>query len=426
MCSANTIEKTRARSSKPLWNTENDRLSAFEQRIWCDRRQLDAGTPTSFQYLFSMVCTKHFARDDPVFQFWRATAHKSDKSEEPSWITMYLTSVLICWSDFAGNTTTYSRKPASHVRSTELHFAFKWPHVLILSLKYHPYQTPSLCPFRADAVVLQIQVLQSRVLSEAFGQGLTGESWWTSSPALLIKLWVISFLPSFSRISAAIEPMDGFGMQSVSFNIMFAHICSLTALERGLPKTNLNPSPSQSDHHKTTSEESQCIYRLATLRSTKIHFAMLSFQSPWTFHWLHFQVTVSWSFLYALSLPTILTKHQAFAPSGPMLLLSKFRFFRVEFSLRHSAKAWQEKSGLWVQLLNWSNSESSQSSLLAQPRDEGWSIRSIKHQTLLNTGWWCGHVNSHFFVIATHSNLYRYEASRTHQLALTMKSTIVL
>ena len=45
-----------------------------------------------------------------------------------------------------------------------------------LSTPHHPYQTPSLCPFRADAVVLQIQVLQSRVLSEAFGQGLTGES----------------------------------------------------------------------------------------------------------------------------------------------------------------------------------------------------------------------------------------------------------
>ena len=137
--------------------------------------------------------------------------------------------------------------------------------------------------------------------------------------------------------------MDGFGMQYVSFNLKFAHICSLTALERYLPKKNLNPSPRQSDHHKTTSEESRCIYRLATLRSTKIHFAMLSFQSPWTFHWLHFQVTVSWSFLYALSLPTILTKHQAFAPSGPMLLLSKFRFFKAEFSLMPSAKAWQWK-----------------------------------------------------------------------------------
>ena len=132
---------------------------------------------------------------------------------------------------------------------------------------------------------------------------------------------------------------------------------------------------------------------------------MHSFQSPWTFHWLHFQVAVSWSFLYALFLPTILTKHQALAPSGPILFCSKYRFFRVEFSLRCSAKAWQEKSGPWVQLLNWSNSESSQSSLpwkSLQPRDEGWSIRSIEHQTLLNTSWCFGHVNSHLFVIASH------------------------
>ena len=43
-----------------------------------------------------------------------------------------------CWCvliRFAGNTTTYSRKPASHVRSTKLHSAFKWPHVFILSIK---------------------------------------------------------------------------------------------------------------------------------------------------------------------------------------------------------------------------------------------------------------------------------------------------
>ena len=221
---------------------------------------------------------------------------------------------------------------------------------------------PSLCLFRPDFVPRQIQVLQSKVLSEAFGQGLTGEIWWTSSPPLLIKLWVNSFLPvreNFSSYWTKGWGMDGFGMRYVSFNIKFAHICSLTALERYLPKKNLNPS--QSDQHKTTSEESQCICRFATLRSTKIHFAMHSFQSPWTFHWLHLQVTVSWSFLYVLSLPTILTKHQAFAPSAPISFRCKSRFFRVEFSLRPSAKAWQENSGPWVQLLNWSNSESSQS-----------------------------------------------------------------
>ena len=81
-------------------------------------------------------------------------------------------------------------------------------------------------------------------------------------------------------------------------------------------------------------------------------------------HWLHFQVPVSYSLLsYALFSHTIHTKHQAFAPSSPMWLSTKFKLIKVELSLRDSAKAWQEKSGPWVQLLNWSNSGSSQSSL---------------------------------------------------------------
>ena len=118
------------------------------------------------------------------------------------------------------------------------------------------------------------------------------------------------------------------------------------------------------------------------------------------------------------------TKHQAFAPSGPMLFLNKSKSVKVEFSLRPSAKAWQEKSGPWVQLLNWSNSESSQFSLLKISPAEGWrmSIRSIKHQTLLNTIWCFGHVNSHLFVFGSDSNLDRYWSSPTHQLALTMRS----
>ena len=117
--------------------------------------------------------------------------------------------------------TTYSRKPASHLRSAELHPAFFSDHfsisltslssgcILKLTTKscgplsrpsHHPDQTPSLCPFISEFVPVQIQVLQSRILSQAFGQGLTGETW-TSSPALLIKLCPLS-LP-FSRISPA-------------------------------------------------------------------------------------------------------------------------------------------------------------------------------------------------------------------------------
>ncbi len=62
--------------------------------------------------------------------------------------------------------------------------SFHWLHsqmnacILILAMPFffhHPHQTPSLCPFRPDIVTRQIQVRQSRVLFEAFGQGLTGE-----------------------------------------------------------------------------------------------------------------------------------------------------------------------------------------------------------------------------------------------------------
>ena len=38
----------------------------------------------------------------------------------------------------------------------------------------------------------------------------------------------------------------------------------------------------------------------------------------------------------------ILTKHQAFAPSGPMLLCIKSSFVRVEFCCKAWARAWQE------------------------------------------------------------------------------------
>ena len=42
----------------------------------------------------------------------------------------------------------------------------------------------------------------------------------------------------------------------------------------------------------------------------------------------------------------ILTKHQAFAPSGPMLLCLKLRFVRAELCCKASARAWQETNDL--------------------------------------------------------------------------------
>ena len=79
-----------------------------------------------------------------------------------------------------------------------LHFQLtvSWFFLYALFLPTILNQTPSLCPFRADAVFKQIQIRQSRVLFEAFGQGLTGEIWTLSAALELIKLWVLSVLPS--------------------------------------------------------------------------------------------------------------------------------------------------------------------------------------------------------------------------------------
>ena len=55
----------------------------------------------------------------------------------------------------------------------------------------------------------------------------------------------------------------------------------------------------------------------------------------------------SFSFLHTLSPhDTIFTKHQALAPSSPMLLFPKSRYVRVEFCSRASARAWRETKDL--------------------------------------------------------------------------------
>ena len=55
----------------------------------------------------------------------------------------------------------------------------------------------------------------------------------------------------------------------------------------------------------------------------------------------------SFAFLHTLSPhDTIFTKHQAFVPSGPMLLSIKYRMFRAEFCFKALARAWQETNDL--------------------------------------------------------------------------------
>ena len=204
------IEETHERSLKPLWPTVNDRLLTFEQLLWLKANgQRYPYLPTSFQSLFSMFEERHFERDDPVFQFWRATAHKCDKIEELSciWIRCWYVLIWFCRKHMVklhvpANLPLMWSQQRSTLHSFQALSAFYWLHflsgfILNLTLKSSsPFplvhtilnKTPSLCPFRANSVTLQIQVRQSRVFLEAFGQGLTGEIW-TSSPALqLIKL----------------------------------------------------------------------------------------------------------------------------------------------------------------------------------------------------------------------------------------------
>ena len=58
-------------------------------------------------------------------------------------------------------------------------------------------------------------------------------------------------------------------------------------------------------------------------------------------------LTLPLQFLHTLSPhDPILTKHQAFAPSGPMLLILTCRMFRVEFCFNAAARAWQETNHL--------------------------------------------------------------------------------
>ena len=248
MCSANTIEKTHGRSSKPLWSTVNDRLLTFEQRLWCDRRQMDIATPISFPFLFSMV--------------WKSLSHVMisfsnsgkpllilyDKSAEPScitciWIRCWYVLIWFCRKQ---NISAHSSKPASHVRSTiKATLCFQmaaclgsfYEIVRPLSAPHHPQPNTKPLP------------LQARFHSAA-NSGSSKQSYlWdlqprpdrrnpvdvesSSSDQTLGHLIPPFLLENFSRTKG--WGMDGFGMQYVSFSIKFAHICSLTALERYLP-----------------------------------------------------------------------------------------------------------------------------------------------------------------------------------------------
>ena len=64
-----------------------------------------------------------------------------------------------------------------------------------------------------------------------------------------------------------------------------------------------------------------------------------------SFPWPHFQTAVPWPFPCLSSHP-LPSKHQALAPSSPMLLACKCRSVRLEFCFKASARAWQETNDL--------------------------------------------------------------------------------
>ena len=154
----------------------------------------------------------------------------------------------------------YQQKSILHISSLDFFpltdFTFKCLYLTpcYALFSHHAHQTPSLRSVVDDHVPHQIQVDQSRVLFEAFGQGLTGEIWTMSAALELTSL------------------SDPFSISLTSLSIA-------------------------------------CILLLA------MPFCL-----------------------------TILAKHQAFAPSSVIMANFKFKFFKVEFALRPSAKAFESSS----------------------------------------------------------------------------------
>ena len=147
-----------------------------------------------FAHFCSLTALERYVPKKNLIHKWSIIMHLFQKCSRPSGeIHQRSSKSLISDSDL--NTTLNINKGPLCIpfRSFQhfTDFTFKWlylePYSEILQplspRSHHPHQTPSLCPFRADFVILQIQVRQRRVLLEAFGQGLTGEIW-TSSPAL--------------------------------------------------------------------------------------------------------------------------------------------------------------------------------------------------------------------------------------------------
>ena len=89
--------------------------------------------------------------------------------------------------------------------------AVPFPSWLVPQHPHHLHQTPSLSPFRANVVEMQIQVCQGRVVLQSLCQSLTADkhlqnTWWNHEKWSKIHIVIIQefsvFLPHSSHASA--------------------------------------------------------------------------------------------------------------------------------------------------------------------------------------------------------------------------------
>ena len=200
--------------------------------------------------------------------------------------------------------------------SVWIHIALPPPSWPIPQHPHHPDQTPSLSPGITNVVLQQIQVCQCRVLLQSLCQCLTANkdvqnTWWNHLRFFEIYIQEIS-TPSTACSHTSSDIHMSCGLQWNEKNkLKFTQIWIMD-----LAHLSTNPLCSLPFTHFTISPSTSSV-------------------------WIHSALPPPPHDRF-LSIFTILTKHQAWAPSGPALFLSKFRFVRVEFCFSPSANAWQQ------------------------------------------------------------------------------------
>ena len=187
-----------------------------------------------------------------------------------------------------------------------------WP---ISQHPHHVHQTPSLSPGITNVVLQQIQVCQCRVVLQSLCQCLTADkdeenTWWNHLRFIEIHTKEIS------------APSTAF----FSYFRSYSHIMwsPMKWNEQAQIHSDLHDGLGTSQH-----------------QSCSLPFTHVTISPSTSSVWIHIALPPPPHDRF-LSILTILTKHHAWAPSGPALFLSKFRFVRVELCFSPSANAWQQ------------------------------------------------------------------------------------